>query len=183
MIFEATPIPGLFVTRLEPIPDERGFFSRAFCAEEFRERGLNPAVEQCSLSYNRKRGTLRGMHYQKAPAAEAKLVRCIRGSIFDVAVDLRPDSPAFLRWFAAELTSANRLAMYVPEGCAHGFLSLEDDCEIFYLSSRRYTPALADGFRYDDPAIGIRWPASVTVISPKDVSWPPLAISSTEIHK
>jgi len=167
MIFEATPIPGLFVTRLEPIPDERGFFSRAFCAEEFRERGLNPSIAQCSLSYNRRRGTLRGMHYQKAPAAEAKLVRCIRGSIFDVAVDLRADSPAFLHWFA----------------CAHGFLSLEDDCEVFYMSSRPYTPELADGFRYDDPAVGIQWPGPVTVISPKDVSWPPLAISSTESRK
>jgi dTDP-4-dehydrorhamnose 3,5-epimerase len=176
--FETTPIPGVVVIHLEPIPDNRGFFARAFSAEEFRARGLNPTVSQMHLSLNNLRGVLRGMHYQNAPAAEAKLVRCIRGAIFDVAVDLRSDSPAYLKWFACELSAANRKAMYVPEGCAHGFQALEDNSEVFYQVSYPYTPDLADGFRYDDPAVGIRWPLSVRVISTRDGAWPPLAVEA-----
>jgi dTDP-4-dehydrorhamnose 3,5-epimerase len=159
---------------LERREDERGFFARAFCAGEFQARGLNPALVQANLSFSRRRGTLRGMHYQSAPAAEAKLVRCIRGAIFDVVADLRPDSPAFLRWHGCELTAENRRALLVPEGCAHGFLTLEDGCEVFYQVSHSYSPSHERGFRFDDPAVGIAWPAEVTVVSAKDLGWEPL---------
>jgi dTDP-4-dehydrorhamnose 3,5-epimerase len=178
--FEATPIPGVHVLHLVPIPDNRGFFARAFCADEFRERGLNPTVTQAHLSLNNVRGVLRGMHYQKPPAAEAKLVRCIRGAIYDVAVDLRPESPTYLKWFACELSASNRKAMYVPEGCAHGFQALDDNSEVFYQVSHAYAPDLADGFRYDDPAVGIRWPLQVRVISTRDGAWPPLAVHTPQ---
>ena len=172
MKFGSTTIPGVFVIDLEPIHDERGFFARLYSPDDLAAHGLASTVAQTSLSANRLKGTLRGMHYQRSPAAEAKLVRCIRGAIFDVAVDLRPDSPTYLRWVACELTADNRRAMYIPEGCAHGFQTLEDDCDVFYHVSYAYTPELASGFRYDDSAVGVSWPLAVTVMSPRDRSWP-----------
>jgi dTDP-4-dehydrorhamnose 3,5-epimerase len=180
MRFETLAIPEVVVIELAPITDERGFFARLFAADEFRARGLNPQVAQASLSYNRARGTLRGMHYQHPPAAEAKLVRCIRGAILDVAVDLRPASPTYLRWVSTELSAANRRAVYIPEGFAHGFQTLEDDCDVMYHVSHPYAPELSDGVRYDDPAIGIRWPLPVSVISPRDRAWPLLGAGPGE---
>jgi dTDP-4-dehydrorhamnose 3,5-epimerase len=183
LTFEDTPIPGVFIIHLAPIHDERGFFARAFGADEFRARGMNPDIVQAHLSLNTRRGVLRGMHYQRAPAAEAKLVRCVRGSIFDVVVDMRQESESYLQWVSCELSAANRKALYLPEGCAHGFQTLEDDCEVFYHVSHVYAPELADGFRYDDPAVGIRWPQPVSVISPRDKAWPPLVVPTAKIQR
>jgi len=175
MEFSPTRLAGAYV--IEPVPqtDERGFFARLFCVREFEEHGLNPRVVQCSLSYTRNRGTLRGMHYQTPPACEVKLVRCIRGGIYDVIVDLRPDSPTYKSHFAIELTAGNRRALYVPERFAHGFQTIEDETEVFYQMSEFYTPGKADGLRYDDPALGIRWPLPVSDISERDRQWPLLA--------
>ena len=174
MTFEATPIPGAFVLTLTPAHDERGFFARTSCTDGFRAHGLNPHIAQSSLSQTVRRGTVRGMHYQKPPGAEAKVVRCFRGAIFDVAVDLRPTSPAYLQWWSVELTADNRRSFYVPEGCAHGFQTLDDDCEVFYQISAPYAPDLAGGFRYDDPLVGIAWPLPVSAVGPKDLAWAPL---------
>lgn len=174
MRFAETPIPGAFVVEAEPRADERGFFARTWCREEFETRGLEPRLAQCSVSYNRHAGTLRGMHYQKAPHAEAKLVRCTVGAVYDVLVDLRPDSPAYLHWFGAELTAANRRGLYVPVGVAHGFQTLADDTEVFYQISEPYHPELAGGVRWDDPALGIRWPLADPILSPRDRSFPDL---------
>ena len=172
MIFSETAVRGAFLVDLEPRSDQRGFFARTFCAREFEAHGLSPAVAQCNLSFNRKRGTLRGMHYQAEPAAEAKLVRCVGGAILDVIVDLRPDSPTYLRHVAVELSAANRRALYVPFLCAHGFQTLTDDAEVSYQVSEFYAPAHEHGARYDDPAFGIRWPLPVSEISEKDAAWP-----------
>lgn len=174
MTFEPTLIPGAFVIHLTLIQDQRGFFATPFTADGFRARGLNPVVAQSSLSQTTRRGSVRGMHYQRPPAEEAKLVRCFRGAIFDVIVDLRPDSPSYRRWTSCELSAANRLALYVPEGCAHGFQTLDDDCEVYYQISHGYAPALAAGIRYDDPIINISWPLPVTIVSPRDRAWPDL---------
>lgn len=144
---------------------------------------MNPDIAQAHLSLNSRRGVLRGMHYQMPPAAEAKLVRCIRGAIFDVVVDLRPESDAYLKWVSCELTASNRKAIYLPEGCAHGFQTLEDNCELFYHVSHAYAPELAGGFRYDDPAVGISWPLPVSVMSPRDQAWPPLVVAASKIQK
>jgi dTDP-4-dehydrorhamnose 3,5-epimerase len=152
--------------------DERGFFARTWCAEEFARNGLNPALVQCGIAYNHRQGTLRGMHYQAAPAEEAKLVRCTRGRIFDVAIDLRPASPTFLRYAAAELSAEERNMLYIPEGCAHGYITLEDDCEVLYQMSAAYRPELARGVRWNDPAFGIAWPVEVAVISERDRTYP-----------
>jgi len=173
--FSEQPVAGVFAVEPEPVEDERGHFARAFCAEEFAARGLDPRVAQCSVSFNRRRGTLRGLHYQSAPHEEAKLVRCIRGAIFDVAVDLRPESPTFRRWVGVELTPANGLALYVPPGVAHGFQTLADESEVWYQISVPYAPDHGRGVRFDDPAFGVEWPEPVTVVSERDRSYPDFA--------
>jgi dTDP-4-dehydrorhamnose 3,5-epimerase len=172
MIFTNTAIDGVSVIEAERLEDERGFFARTWDPQEFAERGLNPKLAQCSISYNRARGTLRGMHYQEAPHEEAKVVRCTAGAIFDVALDLRPGSSSFRRWVGIELSAENRRALYIPEGCAHGFLTLDDDCEVHYQISKAYMPEAARGVRWDDPAFAIRWPAEVVVINERDRSYP-----------
>jgi dTDP-4-dehydrorhamnose 3,5-epimerase len=172
VIFREVGVAGAWVVEPEQIADERGFFARTWDAREFSARGLNGALAQCSISYNAKRGTLRGMHYQATPHEEAKLVRCPAGAIFDVAVDLRPQSPTYLRWAGTELSAENRLALYIPEGCAHGFLTLADDSEVHYQISEYYAPDAARGVRYDDPAFALEWPGDVRVINERDRSYP-----------
>ena len=172
MIYCATGIEGAWMIEAERLRDERGFFARTWDAEEFAERGLDPRLAQCSISYNRARGTLRGLHYQAAPFEEAKLVRCTAGAIFDVVVDLRPESGSFRGWFGEELSAENRRALYVPEGCAHGFLTLADDSEVHYQISQFYAPEAARGVRWDDPAFGITWPGEVLVINDRDRTYP-----------
>lgn len=162
----------MYVVETEAVEDERGLFARTWCATEFAARGLNPALSQCSVSVNRRRGTLRGMHYQAAPHGEAKLVRVTRGAIHDVALDLRPESPTFLHSFGVVLTASNHTMLYVPEGCAHGFLTLEDDTEVLYQISTAYIPEAARGVRFDDPSFEISWPDTVTVIAPRDRDYP-----------
>jgi dTDP-4-dehydrorhamnose 3,5-epimerase len=172
MIFTETPLAGAFLIDLEPVADERGFFARSFCRREFTAHGLNPNLAQCNISLNRRRGTLRGMHWQAAPHQEAKLVRCTRGAIHDVIIDLRPGSPTVAQHISARLTAADRRMLYVPEGFAHGFLTLEDDTEVFYQMSEFYAPESARGLRYDDPAFAIRWPIEILVVSDRDRSYP-----------
>ncbi len=174
MRFTETRVAGAFVIEPEPIADERGFFARTFCRDEFGALGLNPCVAQANVSFNARKGTLRGMHYQQAPHQEAKLVRCTRGAIFDVVVDLRPASPSYQVWFGAELSDANRAMLYVPEDCAHGFLTLTDGAEVAYQMSAPYAAEAARGVRYDDPAFGIRWPGEVVVINERDRTYPDL---------
>jgi dTDP-4-dehydrorhamnose 3,5-epimerase len=180
VLFEETSLKGAFIVHPEPHSDERGFFARVWCKREFENEGLNPRLVQSSISYNKLKGTLRGMHYQVAPHAEAKLVRCTRGSIFDVVIDLRDESPTFKQWVGVELTEENRDALYVPEGFGHGFLTLEDDCEILYNISEYYAPDAERGLRFDDPAIGIEWPLRVKVISTQDASWPVFGSSESD---
>jgi dTDP-4-dehydrorhamnose 3,5-epimerase len=172
MIFERTAIEGVVVVRAEPLADDRGMFARTFCAREFSAAGLDPTVAQANVSFNRLAGTLRGLHYQRPPAAEVKLVRCTRGRVFDVAVDLRPGSPTYLRHVGIVLDAESHVALYVPEGCAHGYLTLADASEVAYMVSEFYAPGAEGGLRWDDPALGIAWPAPVRVISPKDAAWP-----------
>ena len=173
MIFNETKLPGVFIVELQRLEDDRGFFCRSFCRDEFTGRGLNPDVAQCNISFNRAAGTLRGMHYQLMPHAEDKLIRCTRGKLYDVIVDLRRESVTFRQWIALELTEENRLMLYVPKGCAHGFQTLEDNTEVFYQMSEFYHPESAHGVRWNDPAFGIQWPAGVPVIiSERDRSWP-----------
>jgi dTDP-4-dehydrorhamnose 3,5-epimerase len=172
VICRETTIPGAYVLELEPRTDERGFFARTWCRHEFTRLGLEPELAQCSLSHNYRVGTLRGMHYQGKPHEEAKLVRCTAGAIFDVLLDLRPASPTYLRWFAAELTADNRKSLYVPKGVAHGFQTLVDNTEVFYQISEPYYPDLACGVRWDDSAFGIRWPLPDPILSPRDRSYP-----------
>jgi dTDP-4-dehydrorhamnose 3,5-epimerase len=174
--FTETAIRGAFIVDLEPHSDERGFFSRTFCAREFAEHGLTTTISQVNTSFNRLRGTLRGLHYQDAPAPEAKLVRCVAGAIFDVLVDMRPDSPTYLRHVAVELSAANRRQLFIPELCAAGYQTLADDTEVTYQVSEFYTPETERGMRYDDPALGIDWPLPVTAISAKDAAWPLLSL-------
>lgn len=173
MIFQETPLKGAYLLDIEPHRDERGFFARTFCAKEFSERGLNPRVMQCNLSCNRKAGTVRGMHFQKAPASEVKLVRCVRGAIYDVVVDLRPESLTYRQFFPVELSADNRRALYIPESFAHGFQTLVDETEVEYQMSEYHSPDSAGGFRYDDPAFSITWPLPVAVISERDLEWTP----------
>lgn len=168
MKFRETAIPGAVVVELEPIRDGRGFFARSWCRDEFLTHGLNHHLAQCNVSFNERRGTLRGMHYQAEPWAEAKLVRCTMGAIYDVILDLRPDSPAYRRWEAVELSAGNRLMLYIPEGVAHGFQTLEDNTEVFYQMSVPYHPECARGVRFDDPAFAIRWPLPDPVVSAGD---------------
>ncbi len=172
MRYTETTLPGVLLVDLERHQDERGFFARVWCREELAARGLNPNLAQCSISYNRKKGTLRGMHYQAEPHPEAKFVQCIRGAIYDVALDLRPNSPTFRKWYAAELSADNRRLLYLPEGCAHGFQTLTEDCDVLYFISTPFYPELARGVRWDDPAFGIRWPLPVSVISQRDRDYP-----------
>jgi len=172
MIFEATKLAGVFLISPELHRDERGFFARTWCTREFEEHGLNPAMVQCSISFNRAKGTLRGVHYQAAPYPEAKLVRCTKGRLYDVALDLRMDSPSYMQWTGTELTEENRRALYIPEGCAHGFLTLEDNTEAFYQMSESYYADGGRGVRWNDPAFGIEWPATVNVISERDRTYP-----------
>jgi dTDP-4-dehydrorhamnose 3,5-epimerase len=174
MTFRETAIEGVWVVEPELYEDERGFFARTWDTEEFDRRGLTGRLVQCSISFNRRRGTLRGMHYQAAPHEEAKLVRCTSGSIFDVAVDLRAESPTYCRWFGTELSAENRLALYVPEGCAHGFLTLTDGAEVAYQISEFHSPDAARGLRWNDPAIEIEWPGEVVVVNERDRSYPDL---------
>ncbi|MGD0965393.1 MAG: dTDP-4-dehydrorhamnose 3,5-epimerase [Candidatus Acidiferrales bacterium] len=175
MMFLETKISGVFEIRPELAHDERGFFGRSWCQEEFASHGLNSRLVQCNISGNLRKGTLRGMHYQAAPFAETKLVRCTRGSIFDVALDLRPDSPTYKEWTAAVLTAGNHHMLCISEGCAHGFLTLEDDCEIFYQMSEFYHREMSRGVRWNDPAFGIKWPGRTEVISTRDASYPDFA--------
>jgi len=158
----------VLVVELVRLEDERGFFARSFCQREFEAQGLNPRLAQCNVSFNHRRGTLRGLHFQAKPHEEAKLVRCTRGAIWDVAVDLREGSPTRLRWHAVELNAENRLGLYVPEGFAHGFQTLADDTEVLYQMSEFYHPELARGVRWDDPNLGIRWPLPDPILSERD---------------
>ena len=176
MIFQPTGLTGAYVIAIERLSDARGFFARSFCAREFEDHGLNPSLAQCNISYNRHAGTLRGMHFQASPFEEAKLVRCTRGAIHDVIIDLRPDSPTFMQHVGVQLTPDARNMLYVPEGFAHGFLTLEDHTEVFYQMSEFYVPGAARGFRWDDPAFAIDWPASVSVISERDAAYPDFAL-------
>ncbi len=168
MIFTPTSLPGAYIIEPELHEDERGAFARTFCQNEFKEHGLKDHFVQCNISYNKKKGTLRGMHYQAAPHQEAKLVRCTAGAIYDVIVDLRPESSTYRQWTAVELTAANRRALYVPEGFAHGFQTLCDDSEVFYQMSEFYHPESARGLRWDDPAVLIAWPVGPRTISARD---------------
>lgn len=171
MIFKETPLPGVFQVDLQPASDDRGFFARGWCKNEFVEHGLTAEINQVNVSHNHLAGTLRGLHMQTDPHGEAKLVRCVRGEIFDVAVDMRESSPTYLQWVGCELSAENRSALFIPEGFAHGYQTLTDDTEVFYLISEFYAPGSEVGFRYDDPKIGIEWPTDVQVISDKDKAW------------
>lgn len=172
MKFTPTAIAGVWVVEPEPHIDERGFFARLWDPDEFAARGLNPKLAQVSVSYNRLAGTIRGMHWQADPHSEAKLVRVTAGAVWDVALDLRPGSPTFRRWAAEELSAANRRMLYIPEGCAHGFQTLCDGAEVTYHISAAYVPAASRGARHDDPAFGIGWPLTVSVIGERDLGWP-----------
>ncbi len=171
MIFTETKLPGAFVIDLQPIEDARGLFARSWSEEEFAQHGLNTRIKQANVSFNRTKGTLRGMHRQAEPFAEVKLVRCTRGAIYDVIIDLRPDSPTYMQWTGVELTADNRRMFYVPENFAHGFQTLEDNTEVTYQVSQVYTPGAERGIRFDDPAFGIEWPLPVALISDKDRTW------------
>ncbi len=172
MIFAETALRGVYRIEPERREDERGFFARVWCRREFEERGLRPAIAQINVAFSPKRGTLRGLHFQLAPRQEVKVVRCTRGALLDVVVDLRTDSPTYRRWVGVELTAENGCMVYVPEGCAHGYQTLADDTELCYQTSEPYAPELARGIRYDDAAFGIAWPLPVTSISEADRSWP-----------
>jgi dTDP-4-dehydrorhamnose 3,5-epimerase len=172
MIFLEAALKGAYIIEVEKLEDERGFFARSWCAQEFKEHGLNPRLAQCNISYNHKKGTLRGMHYQTMPYEEVKLVRCTRGAIYDVIIDLRPQSPTYKHWTSVELTADNHKMLYVPEGFAHGFQTLEESSEVFYQMSEFYAPGHAKGIRWDDPAFGVRWPLEVAVISARDQHYP-----------
>lgn len=172
MFFTEAKLKGAFVIGLDRKADLRGFFARTFCVQEFEAHGLSPRVVQCNMSYNRHRGTLRGMHWQAPPSAEAKLVRAVRGSVLDVIVDLRPGSPTYLQHVAVELTASNGQMLYIPEGFAHGFQTLEDETEVFYQMSEFHAPEQARGARWNDPAFGIAWPLPDPIMSDRDRTWP-----------
>jgi len=172
MQFTPSRIPGAWVIEIEPIHDQRGFFATTWLPEEFRKHGIDPALAQCNLAFNHKRGTLRGLHLQAAPHAQAKLVRATRGALMDVIVDLRPDSPTCRQWDSFELTADNRRMLYIPAGLAHGYLTLTDAAEVFYQASAPWAPQSEAGVRWNDPAFGITWPFEPAVISEKDRTWP-----------
>jgi dTDP-4-dehydrorhamnose 3,5-epimerase len=169
--FNETKLKGAFSIEINPIEDERGFFARTWCQNEFIEHGLNTILVQCNISFNKKKGTLRGMHYQCAPFEETKLVRCIKGAIFDVIIDIRPESKTYKQWFGIELTSENKNMLYVPKGFAHGFQTLVDETEVLYQMSEFYYPDYSRGIRWDDKAFDIKWPINNIIISDKDTSW------------
>jgi dTDP-4-dehydrorhamnose 3,5-epimerase len=171
MIFRPTALPGVWIVQQERREDHRGYFTRTWCAQEFADHGLDPRLVQASLSFNRRRGTLRGLHYQVPPHAEAKLVRCTRGAIWDVALDLRPDSPTFRSHVGVELTADSGDALYIPAGLAHGFQTLEDNTEVFYQMSESYVPEAQYGVRFDDPAFGIPWPLPSPILIERDRSY------------
>ncbi|MBI3597361.1 MAG: dTDP-4-dehydrorhamnose 3,5-epimerase [Nitrospirae bacterium] len=173
MKFVETKLKGAFIIEPELLEDERGFFARTFCQNEFEAHGLNPRLAQCNISFNKKRGILRGMHYQAPPHQEAKLISCIRGGIYDVIIDLRPDSTTYCQWYSVELHAQDYKMLYVPEGIAHGFQTLEDNTVVFYQISEPYHPECARGVRWDDVAFGIAWPIQPIVISKKDQSYHP----------
>lgn len=172
MKFSETSIPGSFLVEPVPIEDERGSFARTFCTREFQDQGLDARICQCSTSYNRHARTLRGLHYQTPPDSESKLVRCTRGAIYDVIVDLRPESPAFASWFATELSADNRAMLYIPERCAHGFQTLADDTEVFYQISAPYKSGASAGIRWNDPRIAVVWPRTEPIVSQRDANLP-----------
>jgi dTDP-4-dehydrorhamnose 3,5-epimerase len=172
MLFHETKLPGVLEIHIEPHTDDRGFFARSWCQKEFEAHGLNSRLVQCNVSFNMRKGTLRGMHFQTTPHAETKVVRCTQGAIYDVVLDLRPSSPVYRNWVAIVLSSANRHMVYVPEGCAHGFLTLEDETEVSYQMSEFYNEESARGVRWNDPAFGITWPEKVEVISLRDEAYP-----------
>jgi dTDP-4-dehydrorhamnose 3,5-epimerase len=176
VIFRETNLRGAFIIEVERNEDERGFFGRTWCQHEFNKHGLNPNLAQCSVSFSRKKGTLRGMHYQAAPHEEAKLVRCTSGAIYDVIIDLRPDSATFTRWQGVELTASNYVMVYVPEGFAHGFQTLDENTEVFYQMSEFYSPEHARGVRWNDPAFAIQWPCDQRIISLRDETYPNFGI-------
>jgi len=172
MLFIPTDLVGAFIIDVQRFEDNRGFFARTWSINEFESRGLVSPIVQMNLSYNHTSGTLRGLHFRHAPYAETKLVRCVRGAIFDVIIDLRPDSPSYRQWISVELTAENRRAIYVPEGFAHGFQTLMDDVEVMYQVSQDYIPSAEGGVRHNDPAFTINWPLPPTQVSPKDMQWP-----------
>jgi dTDP-4-dehydrorhamnose 3,5-epimerase len=172
MIFTETKLKGAYVLEIKQLTDERGFFGRSWCANEMKEHGLNPDVRQANTSLSKKKGTLRGMHYQLDPYQETKLIRCTHGRIFDVIIDLRPDSPTYKDWFGIELTRDNYKMLYVPEDFAHGFITLEDDVEVTYLVTQFYTPGAEAGIRWNDPGFNIDWPMEPVIISEKDQNHP-----------
>jgi len=182
MIFTPTVLAGAYLVDLERREDERGFFARAFCQREFEERGLRPVIAQANIGFNRRRGTIRGMHFSYPPSAETKLVRCTRGSIVDIIVDLRPESATYLQHVAVELSALNGRGIYIPERFAHGYQALEDDTETTYHVGDFYEPALEGGLLHDDPALGLTWPLSVSVISEKDQRWRPYADVEVELR-
>lgn len=172
MKFTPTKIPGAYLIEIEPLPDERGFFARSFCADEFQQHGLNTNFAQCNVSFTARQGTIRGMHYQVAPDTETKLVRCTRGAIYDVILDLRPESPTFKQWVAMELTADNHQMFYIPPGCAHGLQTLVNDTEVFYQMAGVYNADSARGVRWNDPAFGIAMPLAVSKINQRDRDYP-----------
>jgi dTDP-4-dehydrorhamnose 3,5-epimerase len=183
VIFWETKLPGAFVIEPERHDDDRGFFARTFCREEFVTRGLNPNVAQCDVSFNKRKGTLRGMHYQVAPTAEAKLVRCTAGAIFDVIIDIREYSTTFRQHLAVELSAGTGKMLYVPEGFAHGFQTLVDNTEVFYQMSHPYAPECARGVRWDDPSFGIEWPSAERIILERDRNYPDFATCRVELRQ
>lgn len=180
MIFTETEIPGAMIVDLEPRADERGFFARSFCAREFAEHGLRTDIVQGNVSYNARRGTVRGFHYQVAPATESKLIRCVRGAVHVVSVDVRPASPTYLRHTAVELTPHNHRALYIPDMCAAGIQILEDDTELLYQVTGFYTPEAERGLHHADPSLGVVWPLPVTTVSARDAAWPFLDSAAPE---
>jgi dTDP-4-dehydrorhamnose 3,5-epimerase len=172
IVFTESALPGAYLVDLAPVSDARGFFARSYCPEEFAAQGLGPPLSQCSVSFNTRKATLRGMHYQIAPHEEHKLVRCTAGAIFDVIVDLRPTSIHFRRWIGVELSAQNRRALFIPPGFAHGFITLSDHSEVFYMISAGYSAAHGRGVRWDDPAFGIEWPLQPSVIAARDAEYP-----------
>ena len=172
LIFTEIQLSGAFLVEPQRHEDERGFFARSWCKREFKKHGLNSELVQCNISFNLKKGTLRGMHYQEPPHEETKLVRCTKGAIYDVIIDLRADSQTFRKWFSIELTEENRKVLYIPEGFAHGFLTLKENTEVFYQMSEFYAPGHAKGVRWNDSAFGIAWPEEITMISEKDKQYP-----------
>jgi dTDP-4-dehydrorhamnose 3,5-epimerase len=179
MIFGKTQLDGAWLIDIDPKQDERGFFARTWCRRELAARGLDTEIAQESVSYTRHRGAVRGLHFQRSPHEETKIVRCARGAIFDVIIDLRPSSPTYLRWRGFDLTADNRRAVYIPKGFAHGFQTLTEDVEIAYQISEFYAPGAAAGYRYNDSAFAIVWPLPVTVISERDLGWPDFAAYAT----